>query len=295
MRFFQCAKIIIISLVLAACGSESLEIKGPRSAEFSTIEDAKTIVFIHGMYLTPKAWKEWELFFQAKGYRTYAPAWPYHETSVAEQNAVHPSETLGSLTLEQVITRYRDFLGTLSQPPILIGHSMGGLVAQLLLAEGLAAGAIAVNSAPPQGIVSLDPDFIKANFPHLNPFQNPAVPTQLTFEQFQFGFVNGMSEIEQKYAYEHFAVPESRRVGRAPLTTVAKMDYEQARGPLLLVAGEIDRTIPASLTLSIFESYQETPGITDYIEFVGRNHYTIKQFGWVDVTNYVATWIEENR
>ncbi len=297
MLISYCKKILLltISILLVACYGDVQEVKGPRLPEFATIGESKTILFIHGMYLTPKSWEDWEPYFQAQGFTTYNPPWPYHETSVIEQNAIHPSASLGTLTLSDLLQYYRDYIATLDEPPILIGHSMGGLIAQLLLGEGIVAGAVAIDSAPPQGVISTAPAFLKANLPHLNPLLKAEKPTKLTFKQFQFGFVNGWPLEAQQQAYAEFAVPESRRVGRSTLTTTAKIKPRIARQPLLLIAGGNDHTIPAGLTYSNFSKYENSPGITDYKKFAERTHFIIKQEGWTEVADYVIDWIEENK
>lgn len=297
MRFLNTKSILVLTMItlIAACKSTIIEVKGPRLSEYKNIEDSNTIIFIHGMYLTPKSWDEWEPYFQSLGYDTYSPAWPYHELSVFEQNSLHPSKELGALTLPDVLQYYRDLIATLDERPILIGHSMGGLIAQLLLGEGLAAGAIAIHSAPPLGVISVAPEFIKANFPHLNPVLDPNSPTQLRFNEFKYGFVNGSPLDIQEKAYTEYAVPESRKVGRATLTKAAKINRSTNREPLLLIAGGNDHTIPAALSYSNFNYYKNCPSITDYKMFPERNHFTIKQQGWEEIATYTANWIATNK
>ena len=272
-------------MLLAACNAKITEVTGPRLPDYRTISNSGTVVFIHGMYLTPRIWEGWEERFQAAGYTTHSPAWPLHELSVEDQNALHPSAELGALTLPAVLQHYRDFIATLDEEPILVGHSMGGLIVQLLLAEGIGAGGIAIDSAPPFGVISIDPAFLKANSPHLNPFLKASVPVQLTFGQFQFGFANGMPEEQQSAIYQEQVVPESRRIGRFTLTSQAKVDATVARTPLLLIAGGKDHTIPANLNYSNFQIYRNTPAITDYKMFPDRNHLTIVQAGWEQVAD----------
>ncbi|HAG92895.1 MAG TPA: alpha/beta hydrolase [Gammaproteobacteria bacterium] len=280
---------------LGACKLNVIEEEGPRSAEFSRIGNSQTIVFIHGMYLTPAVWNDWQNYFEAQGYETHAPAWPLHEFSVEEQNQLHPNATLGELSLKDVLNQYRAFINTLDEKPIAIGHSMGGLVAQMLLEEGLLSGAIAIHSAPPYGVLSAEPEFLKANWPMLNPLISVDEPIQLTLSQFQYGFANGMEESEQQAAYEEYLVPESRRVGRATTTKAAQLQFDVAREPLLLIAGGIDRTITARLNYANFQAYRRTPAITDFRQFPQRNHWTIGMSDWQSVANYIAQWIEAQR
>lgn len=280
---------------LTACKFSVLEQQGPREPEFERLGASQSIVFIHGMYLTPDAWGPWQDFFEAQGYTTYAPAWPLHELSVMEQNQQHPSAALGELTLEDVLNRYRNFVLELDEKPIVIGHSMGGLIAQLLLQEGRVSGAVALHSAPPYGVISAEPAFLKANWAMLNPLIPAGEPQQLTLKQFQYGFVNGMDAEQQQAVFERFVVPESRRVGRSTLTRAASLDLAVARGPLLLVAGGEDRTITARLNYANFDAYEATPAITDYRQYPERNHWTLGMAGWEIVAGDVVDWIEQQR
>lgn len=286
---------VILVTFLWGCNASVLEEKGGRNADYQSIHASTTIVFIHGMYLTPITWREWELQYQSLGYTTFSPAWPLHDLPIAEQNATHPNTALAELTLSEILQYYRDFIAALEEKPILIGHSMGGLITQILLSEGIAAGGIAINSAPPQGVISAELNFLKANQPHIDPFLSVSKPTQLTFGQFQFGFVNNMPLEEQKNAYAKYAVPESRRVGRSTLTSAAKVDATIERPPLLLISGGDDHTIPASLSYSNFLKYGNTPSVTDYKQFPERNHWTILQNDWELVAGYIDDWIEVNK
>lgn len=280
---------------LSACYQNIQEEQGERKPEYASLGESKTILFIHGMYLTPDSWSNWEDHFQAQGYETHAPAWPLHDLSVAEQNQLHPSDTLGNLTLEAVLNHYRAYLATLDEKPIAIGHSMGGLIAQMLLEEGLLSAGIALHSAPPFGVISAEPKFLKANWPMLNPLISVDQPIQLTFPQFQYGFANGMELSQQQSAYQTYLVPESRRVGRVTTTRAAELKLDEARGPLLLVSGGIDRTITASLNYANYRAYRNTPAITDYKQFPTRNHWTIGMTGWQEVADYCVNWIENQR
>jgi len=289
--------IITVMLVtfLWGCNASVLEEIGPRDTHYQSIPSTNTIVFIHGMYLTPLTWSEWEAHYQLLGYTTFSPAWPLHDASVAEQNNKHPNSELAELTLSEILQYYRDFIAALDEKPILIGHSMGGLIAQILLSEGIVAGGVAINSAPPQGVISVDPDFLRANQPHIDPFLSVSKPTQLTFEQFQFGFVNNMLLEDQRRAYASYAVPESRRVGRATLTSAAKVEAAVVRPPLLLVSGGGDHTIPASLSYSNFLKYRNSQSVTDYRQFPERNHWTLLQEDWETVASYIDEWVEVNK
>ena len=168
------------------------------------------------------------------------------------------------------------------------------LDATLLMAEELGVAGIAIDSAPPKGLISLKWSFLKSNWPVLSPTADIAVPITMSFEQFQYAFTNGMGEAEQRAAYDKYIVPESRRVGKGPTTDVAAIDFSRPRPPLLLIAGDSDHIIPASLNFSNFHLYDKTPALTEYREFAGRNHWLIADSGWQEIATYVLDWLHAN-
>jgi pimeloyl-ACP methyl ester carboxylesterase len=277
---------------MTGCASRAIYDQAGQEGQHKAAIDSQTIVFIHGMYLTPKVWQPWEEYFQNLGYNTHSPAWPLHEPSISQQNELHPRESLAELDLPTVVQHYQAYIETLSEPPVLVGHSMGGLIVQQLLAKGIGAAGVAINSAPPSGVISMKFSFLKANWPHLNLFASSSEPSQLSLEQFSFGFVNGQQSDEQKDAYENYVVPESRAIGKAALSSDGDVDYDVERVPLLFLSGGQDNTIPASLNYSNFEEYSDSPAITDYKEFPDRNHWTILQPGWQSVAGYAHRWFK---
>ncbi len=260
-------------------------------------KSSKTVVFIHGMYLTAKSWSSWKEKFEKEGYKVYTPGWPLHDASPAERRAKHPDPALAKLTLDEVLEHYRKFLAELKgEKPILIGHSMGGLISQILLAEGRASAAVAIDSGPPKGVVSQATalrhgfSFVRAAWPLIGPAKDDE-PIEMTPETFARIFTNGMSEADQKTAYEEYAGPESRRVGRGALTDTAALPAMTSRGPLLLIAGETDKIIPPSVTRLNYDAYDEKLGLTEYREFPGRPHYIVGSPGWTEVADFVLQWI----
>jgi pimeloyl-ACP methyl ester carboxylesterase len=160
---------------------------------------SKTILFIHGMYMTPLCWEHWLEYFQAKGYRCIAPAWPGRDKPVEELRKIHPDPQLGQLTLSRVTEHFAGQVRDLDEKPVLIGHSMGALVVQLLLQQDLAVAGVAIDSAPPQGIFTPNWAFLKSNWPHINPFADQNVPISMSLERFQYAFVNDLP-IDQQQA-----------------------------------------------------------------------------------------------
>ena len=248
----------------------------------------KTVIFIHGMYMTPLCWEKWIDLFDARGFKSIATPWPGHNGPV-EALRNHPGPHLPEVGLTEVVDYFADFLGRQDQKPILIGHSMGGLVVQLLLQRDLASAGVAIDSAPPMGVLTPRWSFLKSNWPHINPFTSLNQPVELSFERFQYAFANGLPLQEQHLAYNRYVVPESRRVPRESL--VARVDFRKSHAPLLLVAGSTDNIIPASLNKTNYHRYAHSNSITDYKEFPGRTHLTIAQAGWEDVAAYVLAWL----
>jgi len=252
---------------------------------------SKTVVFIHGMYMSPLCWEQWTDTYRAKGYKCLAPAWPGRDQPIDVLRKNHPDPQLGQLTLSRVLDRFADTIKTLDEKPILIGHSMGGLVVQLLLQRDLAAAGVAIDSAPPLGVFTTQWSFLKSNWPHITPFVSQSSPIAMTFERFQYAFVNGLPLAEQRAAYERYVVPESRRVARESLT--ARVDFKKPHPPLLLIAGSADNIIPASLNKSNYARYKRSPSVTDFKEFAGRTHFTIGQKNWEEVADYILAWLDE--
>ena len=254
---------------------------------------SQTLVFIHGMYMTPLCWEKWVDYFQARGYHCLAPAWPGRDRPIEELRQSGPNSPLSQLTLRDVTEHLAKTNMGLGEKPALIGHSMGGLVVQLLLQRGLAIAGVAIDSAPPQGVFTPAWSFVKANWPHINPFAPQNQPVQMSLARFQYAFVNSLPLAQQQAAYARYVMPESRRVPAQSLTSVARIDFKRTHPPLLLIAGSADHIIPAGLNRSNYERYQNSPSPTDFKEFAGRTHFIIGQDNWEEVADFVAQWLKD--
>ncbi|UMZ12089.1 alpha/beta fold hydrolase [Pseudomonas sp. MPFS] len=292
-----CGSLLLAAFLLpgAACADQTTApAAAPRvevsSARISTAP--RTIVFIHGMFMTPKAWDNWQAYFQARGYTTLAPAWPLHEGPIQQQWSEASQARLGKLTLDEVVESYRQVLRRLPEKPIVIGHSMGGLVAQKLLAEGLAAQAVAIDSAPASGLIVLQWSFIRSNWPVISPFAPANKAYAPSLESFRYAFANCLPDAESEFLYRNYIVPESRLVGRATSEKVAEIDFSQRHGPLLMLAGENDNIIPASLNLKNFGKYSDESSVTNFHKFNNQCHALIVDKHWKDVADYVGVWLE---
>ncbi len=256
---------------------------------------SKTILFITGAFVSHHGWSEWQKYFEAKGYKTVAPAWPHKDGTAAELRAIHPNNrALADLTLKQLVDHYAAIAASLPEKPIIIGHSLGGLVTQILLNRGFAAGAIAIHPVPPQGVIPYEFSFLKAGWKSLGLFTSMKKTYLMSFSDWQYAFTNGMNLEDQKAAYEANTIPESKRVARGGLTSAAKVDFNKPHEPLLIVAGGKDNIIPASLNTRNFNRYPKIGSVTEYKEFSDNNHFVVGLPEWKKVASYVAEWISKH-
>ena len=253
----------------------------------------KTIVFIHGMFMTSLCWEDWTQYFGSKGYKTLALDWPGRDLGVEQLRRKNPDPELGKLTLSQVLDYYENYIQKLDDKPIIIGHSMGALVTQVLLNRSLGAAAVAIDSAPPAGVFSPKWSFLKSNFPMISPFASKSQPHLMTFKQFQYAFVNTLPLSEQHADYDRYVVPESRQVPRESLTATAKIDFHKEHEPLLMIAGAEDHIIPASLVQSNYKKYDAPYSVVDFLEFPGRVHFLIGQKGWQEIADAIDGWLKQ--
>jgi pimeloyl-ACP methyl ester carboxylesterase len=254
---------------------------------------SKTVLFITGAFVSNSGWAEWQKYFESKGYTTYAPAWPCKDGTAAEQRNRHPDKALAALTLQQVVDFYANFAKKLPEKPIIIGHSLGGLITQLLVQQDLGTMAVAYHSVPPQGVLSFEFSFLKSLTPPLGIFKSIDSPYMMSFEHWQYTFTNGMSLKDQKAAYEANAVPESRRAIRGGLSSTARIDFKKPHAPLLFVSGSEDHIMPASLNKKNYKKYRQNGSITEYKEFAGRNHLAAAQPTWKEDADFILGWLDK--
>ncbi len=255
-------------------------------------ENPKSILFITGAFVSHECWNDWRDFYENKGYKTVAPPWPNKNGTAEELRKHHPDPEIATIRLQQLIDYFEEIAGSFSQRPIIIGHSLGGLIAQILNQKGLAASAIAIHSVPPQGILSFKFSFLKAAWGPLGFFTSVKKPFLMSFLQWQYAFTNGLSFELQKKGYEELAIPESKLVVRDAVTSVAKVDFSKPHEPLLLIAGNNDHTIPHQLNYDNFKRYNNKSSVTDYKLFSGRNHFVLGQPGWQEITLYIYEWLQ---
>ncbi len=253
----------------------------------------KTVVFIPGAWVTPACWDDFVAFYSTRGYRCLAPPWPRKDRSISELRD-DPSSMAG-LGVQEIVDHYDGIVRGQLDPPLLIGHSFGGLFVQMLLDRGLGTAGVAIDSAPPRGVFATELSVFRANLPVLmQPGARKGI-VRMTYPQFRYAFANMLSEPDAQGAYEKHVIPETGRIFfQAALgTNAVRVDFANAtRKPLLLIAGERDHVVAAGLNRSNFRKYARSKARTDFKEFPGRCHWIIAQDGWEEVAEYSAGWLE---
>ncbi len=258
------------------------------------------VVFIHGLWLLPSSWARWETVFEEAGYAPLSPGWP-DDPDTVEQARARP-EVFAGKTVGQVADHYSAVIEKLDRQPAVVGHSFGGLLAQIVAGRGLSAATVAINAAPFRGVLPLPLSALRAASPVIgNPLnRRRAVP--LTYDQFRYAFANAVGEQEAQRLYTEFAVPASGRPLFQAATanvnpwTEAKADYKNPhRGPMLVVSGERDNTAPPAITNAIYRKQRTNSGVTETVTMPGRGHSLVIDDGWGEVCdvalNFIKRWV----
>jgi non-heme chloroperoxidase len=255
------------------------------------------VVFIHGLWLLPSSWDRWATVFEEAGFATLTPGWPDDPETVEEAQA-HP-EVFANKTVGQVADHYEEVIQKLEKKPAVIGHSFGGLLTQIVAGRGLSAASVAIDPAPFRGVLPLPISALKSSAPVLgNPLnRHRAVP--LTYEQFRFAFTNAVGEDEAKELYETFAVPAPGaplfQAASANLNpwTEAKVDSKNPkRGPLLIISGEKDHTVPWAIANASYKKQKRNKGVTEIVEIPNRGHSLTIDSGWREVADTALAFVK---
>ena len=257
----------------------------------------KPVVFIHGLWLLPSSWERWAALFEEAGFVALSPGWPDDPEDVAAAKA-HP-EVFANKTVGQIADHFAHIIAGLQKKPAIIGHSFGGLLVQILAGRGLAEVSVAIDPAPFRGVLPLPFSALKSAWPVLgNPAnRNRAVP--LTYEQFRYAFANAVSETEAKELYEKFCVPaagaplfQAATANFNPWTEV-KVDTENPRrGPLLIITGEKDHTVPHAITGATFDLQKKNIHPTQFLEIPNRGHALTIDSGWREVADAAMKFVQ---
>ena len=266
-------------------------------ASSRTDSDRIPLMLIHGAWLSSRSWENFADYFRKRGFAVSAPEWPRKQGDVEELRA--DADELKGLGITEIVDHYEQQIRALDQPPVLIGHSFGGLIVELLLDRGLGRAGVALSPAPPKGILVLPFSSLKAAAPALaHPSRWHGIVT-LTLEEFTYGFVNTFSPEEAAAAYERYAVQETGQIfyeagfANFHLNPPTEVHFKNAeRAPLLIVGAEKDQTVPASLSKKQYEKYERSDAETEYLEFEGRPHLLMAAEGWEEVAAAIDSWLD---
>ncbi|MFJ6416751.1 alpha/beta hydrolase [Paeniglutamicibacter sp. NPDC091659] len=259
-----------------------------------------TIVLVHGLWMTPRSWTDWVARYEAKGYRVIAPAYPGFEIEVEELRK-NP-EVIAKLTVPETVDHLAGIIGNLDTAPIIMGHSFGGTLTQLLLARGLGSAGVVVNSAPTEGVRVTPLSQAKSLLPALKNPANFHRAVGFTPEEFHYAFTNTLSREDSDVAWEKYSIPAPGNwvwaygllANLTPGRQETWVDYSKDRAPLLFIGGEKDHIMPPSVNKSNAKHYAKSPALTEYHEFAGRDHWTCAAPGWEEVADYALGWATEH-
>jgi alpha-beta hydrolase superfamily lysophospholipase len=253
------------------------------------------IVLIHGLWMTPRSWEHWVPYLEKQGFVVHTPTYPGFEGEVEGLRA--DSAPIASLTIGQTVDHLEQYIRDLAKPVILMGHSFGGTLTQLLLARGLGEAGVAIDSAPTEGVLTVPLTQLKATFPVLNNPANRHRAVGFTPEQFHYAFTNTLTDEESAAIYDryHIAAPggivwAGVLANFTPGHQEAWVDYSADRAPLLFIAGGKDHIMPASVNRSNADKYKKSPALTELHEFEDRDHFTCGAPGWEAVADYALSW-----
>ena len=262
-------------------------------------EEKETIVLIHGLWMTSRSWENWVARYTAQGYNVIAKSWPGMDVAIDElRNNPAPIERLG---INEIVEHYEDIIRGVDSPPIVIGHSFGGLITQILLDRGYGSAGVAIAPAPVKGIFLLPFSTLKSSFPGLrNPANNHrALP--LTPEEFHYAFTNTLTGEESLRVYQRYAVPgpdhvlfQSAFANFNPHAGTTVNFHNDLRAPLLLISGGKDHVSPPSVVEANYRLYGKSKAVTAYKEYPDRSHFTLGQTGWEEVADYALSWAKSH-
>ncbi|MET9274495.1 alpha/beta hydrolase [Kribbella sp. NPDC003557] len=272
--------------------------------EQAQVEQANTsgkqpVVFIHGLWLLSSSWDRWRRLFEENGYTTVAPGWPDDPETVAEARE-HP-EVFAHKMVQAVTDHYLDAIGRLDRRPAVVGHSFGGLIAQKIAGQGASAVTVAIDPAPGRGVLPLPPSALKAGSPVLGNPANARRSVTLTFEEFTYGWANNLGEEEARQLYDEFHVAASgvpifqAAVANLNPFSETKVDFKAAnRGPILLISGEKDHTVPRAMTYAAYRQHKKNAGTTEFVELPGRGHSLVIDNGWEEVARTALDFVHKH-
>ena len=259
---------------------------------------SRPVVFIHGLWLHATSWRPWVDLFDAAGYSAIAPGWP-REPDTVQAARDHP-EAVADITIDEATDHYAAIIAGLDTSPVIIGHSFGGLIAEKLLGEGIGAAAVAIDPAQIKGVLPLPLSQLRSGLPALGNPANLHRAVSLTEPEFRFGFGNALTQEESRELFERWTIPSPAR----PLFQAAAANFalhsqaavntaREDRGPLLLISGTADHTVPDVVTRSTLKRYRDSAAVTELKQFEGRGHSLTIDSGWKEIADATLAWLRE--
>ncbi|MEW2591013.1 alpha/beta fold hydrolase [Micromonospora aurantiaca] len=257
-----------------------------------------TIVLIHGLWMTSRSWEHWAQRYSARGFQVLTPAWPGMDREVEELRA--DPAPIAAQRIADIADHYAAIIRDLPRPPIVMGHSFGGLIAQLLADRRLGAAVVAVHPAPVRGVLKLPPSTLRSGYSILHNPANRHRAVPFTPEDFRYAFGNTISQEQSDAAWERYAVPGAGHVlfeaafANLDPNSATEIDKKRSdRAPLLITAGGEDHVVPATLASSIANLYRSSTALTGYREFPGRSHFVGGEPGWEEEADFALEWAVE--
>jgi non-heme chloroperoxidase len=255
------------------------------------------VVFVHGLWLIRTSWERWEKLFDEAGYAPIAADWPDDPASVEAARA--DPDAFAGKGVAQVADHVAALIGRLDKKPAVVGHSFGGLMAQIVAGRGLTAAAVAIDPAPFRGVLPLPISALRSAFPVLGNPLNRGKAIALTFDQFRYGWANALDEAEARELFGSFMVPapgkplfQAAMANLNPASEV-KADTKNAdRGPLLIISGEKDHTVPHAIAHASYKRQQHNPGVTEFAELPNRGHALVIDSGWREVADTALAFVQ---
>jgi non-heme chloroperoxidase len=256
----------------------------------------RPVVFVHGLWLLPTSWDRWRTCFEDAGFSTLAPGWPDDPNSVAEAQA-HP-EVFAKKTVGEIADHFEAVIGELKTRPAVIGHSFGGLLTQILAGRGVSDASVAIDPAPFRGVLPLPISALKSASPVLGNPANRHRAVPLTYEQFRYAFANALGEDEARELYNTYAVPgsgaplfQAATANLNPWTEAKVKSKNPNRGPLLIIDGELDHTVPWAIANASFKKQKRNKGVTEIVKIPGRGHSLVIDHGWREVAELSLAFV----